>query len=60
MLRNSLFFKTSELKFISSYARRMNDELNSGDIGYYHLIHTSLELIDESLEFIKDILRISF
>lgn len=54
MLRNNLFFKTSELKFISSYARRMNDELNSGDIGYYHLIHTSLELIDESLEFIKD------
>lgn len=54
MLKNTLFFKTTELDFISSYARRMNDELNRGDVGYYHLIHTSLELIDESLEFVKD------
>ncbi len=54
MLKNTLFFKTTALHFISSYARRMNDELSSGDVGYYHLINTSLELIDESLEFIKD------
>lgn len=54
MLKNTLFFKTTNLKLISSYAKRMNDELSSGDVGYYHLIHTSLELIDESLEFIKD------
>lgn len=53
MLKNTLFFKTTELDSISSYAKRMNDELSKGDVGYYHLIHTSLELIDESLEFIK-------
>ncbi|TQR31340.1 glucose-6-phosphate isomerase [Campylobacter sp. MIT 99-7217] len=54
MLKNSLFFPKTELKLISSYARRINDELESGDVGYYHLIDTSLSLVDESLEFIKD------
>ncbi|HEP3230771.1 TPA: glucose-6-phosphate isomerase, partial [Campylobacter jejuni] len=54
MLNNTLFFKQSEIHTISSYANRINDEVKSGDIGYYHLIDTSLNLIDESLAFIKD------
>lgn len=54
MLNNTLFFKQSEIHTISSYANRINDEVKSGDIGYYHLIDTSLILIDESLAFIQD------
>ncbi|HEH3668472.1 TPA: glucose-6-phosphate isomerase, partial [Campylobacter jejuni] len=42
MLNNTLFFKQSEIHTISSYANRINDEVKSGDIGYYHLIDTSL------------------
>ncbi|MBK1991914.1 glucose-6-phosphate isomerase [Campylobacter sp. 2018MI35] len=54
MLKNTLFFKTTKFENIRSYANRINDELKSGDIGYYHLIDTSLKLIDESKDFIKD------
>lgn len=54
MLKNTLFFKTTKFENIRSYANRINDEFESGDIGYYHLIDTSLKLIDESKEFIKD------
>ncbi|EAJ2856049.1 glucose-6-phosphate isomerase [Campylobacter coli] len=54
MLNNTLFFKESEIRTISSYANRINDEVESGDIGYYYLIDTSLTLIDESLNFIQD------
>ncbi|MPA79166.1 glucose-6-phosphate isomerase [Campylobacter coli] len=54
MLNNTLFFKKSEIHTISSYANRINDEVESGDVGYYHLIDTSLTLIDESLNFIQD------
>lgn len=54
MLNNTLFFKTQDLQNISAYANRMNDELKSGDIGYYHLVNTSFELISQSKEFIKD------
>lgn len=61
MLNNTLF-KQSEIHTISSYANRINDEVKSGDIGYYHLIDTSLNLIDESLQFIQDkeYVKISF
>ncbi|MBK1971812.1 glucose-6-phosphate isomerase [Campylobacter sp. TTU_617] len=54
MLKNTLFFKTTKFENIRSYANRINDEFKSGDIGYYHLIDTSLKLIDESKDFIKD------
>ncbi|MBF7059385.1 glucose-6-phosphate isomerase [Campylobacter volucris] len=54
MLNNTLFFKTQDLHNISAYANRMNDELKSGDIGYYHLVNTSFELISQSKEFIKN------
>lgn len=54
MLKNTLFFKTTKFENIRSYANRINDEFESGDVGYYHLIDTSLKLIDESKEFIKN------
>ncbi|TXE85781.1 glucose-6-phosphate isomerase [Campylobacter volucris] len=54
MLNNTLFFKTQNLQNISAYANRMNDELENGDIGYYHLVNTSFDLISQSKEFIKD------
>ncbi|MCR6572691.1 glucose-6-phosphate isomerase [Campylobacter insulaenigrae] len=52
MLNNTLHFKLQDLSKITAYANRMNDELQSGDIGYYHLVDTSLNLIQESKEFI--------
>lgn len=54
MLENTLFFPKVDLEKIASYSRRINDEKESGTVGYYHLYHTSLKLIDGSLEFIKD------
>lgn len=54
MLSNILHFPRTELKAINAYAHRINDELQSGNVGYYHLFDTSVKLIDESLEFIKD------
>ena len=37
MLKNELFFEKTPLSAIGSYAKRMNDELKGGEIGYYHL-----------------------
>lgn len=54
MLKNTLFFKPSELKIISSYANRMQDEFESGAVGYYHLHETSKQLITLANEFWQD------
>lgn len=54
MLNHTLFFNKTELSKIISFAHRINDEMQSGDVGYYHLVDTSFSLIDESFEFIKD------
>lgn len=54
MIKNSLFFKTTNLQNITAYANRINDEEQSGDIGYYHLFNTSFNLIEQALNFIKD------
>lgn len=53
MLKHSLFFDKEKLDIISAYANRMNDERESGEVGYYHLMDTSLALIKQSEEFIK-------
>ncbi|OCS01524.1 glucose-6-phosphate isomerase [Campylobacter fetus] len=37
MVVNELKFPFKDIQNISSYARRMNEELNSDEIGYYHL-----------------------
>lgn len=54
MLKHTLFFEKEKLKIISAYANRMNDERESGEVGYYHLMDTSLALIKQSEDFIKD------
>lgn len=54
MLKHSLFFEKEKLNGILAYASRMNDERQSGEVGYYHLMDTSLALIKESENFIKD------
>ena len=54
MLKHSLFFEKEELGIISAYANRMNDERMSGEVGYYHLMDSSLDLIKQSEDFIKD------
>ena len=51
MVKNNLFFEKTPILAIKSYVKRMNDELESGDIGYYHLP----ELGGEILNAIKDI-----
>lgn len=51
MVKNNLFFKKTPLETITSYAKRMNDELESGEIGYYHLP----ELGSDMIASIKDI-----
>lgn len=37
MLTNHFFFKTAQLDAIKAYAKRINDEFESKEIGYYHL-----------------------
>lgn len=54
MLKHSLFFEKERLGIISAYANRMNDERISGEVGYYHLMDSSLDLIKQSEDFIKD------
>ena len=54
MLKHSLFFEKERLNAILAYANRINDECQSGEVGYYHLMDTSLTLIKESENFIKD------
>ena len=53
MLKHTLFFEKEKLEIISAYANRMNDERESGEVGYYHLMDTSLALIKQSEDFIK-------
>ncbi|KAA6231152.1 glucose-6-phosphate isomerase [Campylobacter sp. LR264d] len=53
MFKNTLYFDNFPLSTISAYASRINDELESGEVGYYHLTDTSQILVNESLEFIK-------
>lgn len=54
MLRNELFFETTEKENIALYFNRMNGEIASGDIGYYHLPLMGKALINQAKSFIKD------
>ena len=54
MLKNTLFFKTSTFDKIRAYANRINDEKQSNEVGYYHLVDSSFEIINESKDFFKD------
>lgn len=47
MVINELKFHISNIDVISSYARRMNDEFNSEEVGYYHLPSSSEDIVDK-------------
>lgn len=51
MLKNELFFERTPLSAIGSYAKRMNDELKGGEIGYYHLPEIGANLLSQIAEF---------
>ncbi len=51
MLKNELFFERTPLSAIGSYAKRMNDELKGGEIGYYHLPEIGANLLSKIAEF---------
>ena len=51
MLKNELFFEKTPLSAIGSYAKRLNDELKGGEIGYYHLPEIGANLLSEIAEF---------
>ncbi|MBR4141400.1 MAG: glucose-6-phosphate isomerase, partial [Campylobacter sp.] len=54
MVKNSLFFKKAEFSEIKSYAKRLNSESESGEIGYYDLPNFGDEIIKEAEDFFKD------
>ncbi|MDO5046460.1 glucose-6-phosphate isomerase [Campylobacter sp.] len=64
MVKNSLYFKKTPLETITSYAKRMNDELESGEIGYYHLpelgsdMMASIKTIESKFAHIKNVVLV--
>jgi len=53
MVTNDIHFKGVNPDFIGAYVTRLNAEINSGDIGYYHLPDMGLPIIEEALEYRK-------
>ncbi|QCD52177.1 glucose-6-phosphate isomerase [Campylobacter sp. RM16192] len=64
MVKNNLFFEKTPISAIKSYAKRMNEELESGDIGYYHLpelggdILASISKFEDNFKDIKNIVLV--
>lgn len=64
MVKNNLFFEKTPISAIKSYAKRMNEEFESGDIGYYHLpelggdILTSINKLENKFKDIKNIVLV--
>lgn len=48
MVENKLFFETADVDLISAFAKRINDEKDGGEIGYYHLPEFSLSIVEEA------------
>lgn len=46
MVNNKIYFKFSPLEDINEFSKRMNDEFNTGEIGYYHLPELGYEAIN--------------
>ena len=51
MVVNHIHFKGVDPEFIGAYASRLNAEIKSGEIGYYHLPDMGLPIIEEALEY---------
>lgn len=64
MVKNNLFFEKTPITTINSYAKRMNDELEGGEIGYYHLpslggdILASVKRLEGKFSAIKNIVLV--
>ena len=54
MVVNSLKFNKVDRNLIEEYAKRINLEFKEGNIGYFHLPKTGLDILDEVKEFIKN------
>lgn len=54
MVVNSLKFNKVDRNLIEEYAKRINLEFKDGNIGYFHLPKTGLDILDEVKEFIKN------
>lgn len=55
MVKNKFFFNFADENIINEYAKRVNDEYKSGEIGYYHLPNLAKAMIDEILEYEKSL-----
>lgn len=53
MVKNNLKFNRQNISSISSYARRMNDEIKGDDIGYYHLPSIGMDIVSKIEEIAK-------
>ncbi|MBO5064280.1 MAG: glucose-6-phosphate isomerase [Campylobacter sp.] len=53
MVKNNLKFSKQNISSISSYARRMNDEIKGDDIGYYHLPSLGMDIVSKIEEIAK-------
>lgn len=51
MVTNKIHFKGVEPEFIGAYVSRLNKEIKSGEIGYYHLPDLGLPIIEEALAY---------
>ncbi|MBR8465687.1 glucose-6-phosphate isomerase [Campylobacter sp. faydin G-140] len=51
MVTNSFKFNFADAANIAAYAKRINDEYESGEIGYYHLPRLGASLMDEIYEY---------
>lgn len=53
MVKNNLKFNRQNISSISSYTRRMNDEIKGDDIGYYHLPSLGMDIVSKIEEIAK-------
>ena len=54
MVENRLQFHKQNISSINSYTRRINDEMNDGEIGYYHLPKLEINELVSSISSIKN------
>lgn len=54
MIKNRFFFNFADEDIINQYAKRVNDEYASGEIGYYHLPNLAKQMIGDIHELQND------
>lgn len=58
MVRNSFKFNLTDDASINAYAQRINDEIASGEVGYYHLPDIGLNALDKIFEYEKKLAHV--